>query len=221
MQHRQFETAPEIREAVRELLEQTLSTGGAAPRLVLLSGGSTPIPVYNAIAAEPFTLAEGAHIGFTDERHVPETDPQSNYAATLPMLQALNIVSTQVLRPATDQPLAGAAAGYDAQLRRYLDAGGTIPLAIVGLGADGHTCSLFTEGDLTTSAGHLAAPIERPAPPPRITVSPELLARVERVIVLVAGPDKQAVVAQLLNTPGDIVAGRALNGCRLVEVWQQ
>lgn len=210
-----------MQQSVRELLKRTLQSGGDAPRLVLLSGGSTPLPVYRVIAEQPFDIAPGAHLGYTDERHVPESDAQSNYAATIPTIKALGVASERVLRPNTGEAIEAAAAGYDAQLRRYLDAGGTIPLAIVGLGADGHTCSLFTEEDLAASEGKLAAAIHRPEPPHRITVTPDLLQRVEHVVVLVAGPEKQAVVQQLLTRPDTMVAGRALSRCGSVEVWQQ
>ena len=60
--------------------------------------------------------------------------------------------------------------------------GGEIPVAFLGMGADGHTCSLFTREDLDRGAGRLASPTPRPTPPHRVTVTPALLERCDHVI---------------------------------------
>src|SRR5690606_24873847 len=101
----------------------------------------------------------------------------------------------------------------------FIEAGGAFPLAFLGLGTDGHTASLFSREDLDRAAGRWASPTPRPTPPDRVTVTPATLARVDRIVFLVAGRDKDAVTQQLLDSPTSVIAGQAVEGARHVEVW--
>jgi 6-phosphogluconolactonase len=215
-----FESEVDLTAEVAKQLRAELQKAGSAPHLILLSGGRTPLPVYDYLARHPFALSKTAHIGYSDDRHVPAEAAESNYGSTRPMLAALGATDEQVLRVHTELPLAEAAEHYDKRLRAFLQSGGTITLAFLGLGADGHTCSLFTPEDLERAQGHLAIPVERPAPPHRVSVTPELLAHVERVVVLVAGEEKELVVRDLLKAPQRLVAGRALAHAKNVELWR-
>ncbi len=50
-------------------------------------------------------------------------------------------------------------------------------------------------------------------------MTPAVLERVDQLIFLVAGTDKQAAVAGLLQRSPDLTAWAAVRGCRAVEVW--
>src|SRR5690606_18560002 len=126
----------------------------------------------------------------------------------------------RTLRIHPELPLDEAAERYNRDLKAFLAAGGTIPLAFLGLGADGHTCSLFTDADLAKCTGKLAAAITKDTPPHRITVSPELLSRVGHIIFVVAGNDKMEMIQALVENPTSITAGKAIARCRSVELWQ-
>jgi len=157
---------------------------------------------------------------FADDRYVPADSPESNYGNALPMIQGLGIPAGRTLRIHPELPLEEAAERYNKDLRAFLTAGGSIPLAFLGLGADGHTCSLFNDGDLERCSGKLAAAIYKDSPPDRITVSPELLSRVGHIIFVVAGDDKIEMIKALVEHPESITAGKAVARCRSVELWQ-
>lgn len=216
---RKFEHVEAFNEAVRALMCDDLQRGGG-PQALIISGGRTPMPVYDALAARPCPVAPEAFVAFSDERYVPADSKDSNYGAARPMLEALGLPAKHVLRVNTALTLDEAAEDYGRQWAAFLDAGGAVSTAILGLGTDGHTCSLFTDADLAAARGRLAVAVRRPNPPHRISVTPELLAHAGRVVFLVAGTEKAAVVEQLLREPGSLVAGRAVAGHPRVEVWR-
>jgi 6-phosphogluconolactonase len=201
---------------ISEELERARSILGA----VMLSGGRTPPLIYRAILKRSLVASERAYVMFSDERHVAVESDESNYGAALRLLESGNIPDKRVLRVHTELPLGEAADRYNIELRSYLSSGGRIPLALIGIGPDGHTCSLFGEEDLARARGRLAIAVSRDAGADRISVTPELLGHADRIIVMAIGDDKDAIVKQLLSTPESIVAGQALLACMKVEVWR-
>ena len=185
----------------------------------MIPGGRTPLPVFDAIVRKPFPIALTTHIAYTDDRHVPEDSPESNYGASRPMLRALQIPPERTIRVYAELPLAAAAERYHKDLKSFVDGGGWIGVAFLGLGPDGHTCSLFSQADLDRGRNRYAVAVERPSGPHRVSVTPALLEETERVILLATGSDKHAVADQLLRDPGSVIAGRAVMGCANVELW--
>jgi len=51
----------------------------------------------------------------------------------------------------------------------FLEGGGCIPLGLLGLGADGHTASLFSLDDVDRGRGRLAIPVQRESGPQRVS----------------------------------------------------
>lgn len=104
------------------------------------SGGSTPAPIYGRMAAAGLDWSR-VTATLVDERYVPESSPDSNAALlkqtllTGPAAQArfLPLYSSQVT---VDR------AGAEAT-RRLDQAGGRIDAALLGMGEDGHICSMF------------------------------------------------------------------------------
>lgn len=214
-----FHTQEQFQTAFLETLREELQHRWLGPAAIMIPGGRTPVPVFNAIVRKPFAIAPRAYIMYTDDRHVPEDSPESNYGASKPMLQALKCPPERVIRVHTDLPLEAAAERYHAELESFLDTGGRLVTAFLGLGPDGHTCSLFTQDDLDKSAGRYAAAIERPLVPHRVSVTPELLEKAERIILLAAGAEKKDAVEQLLRNQVSITAGKAVMACANVELW--
>ena len=219
MNHREFITVRQLKEATRLLLEKSFSESFDNPSAVLLPGGNTPQGIYRELTTNPPRLGGKVHLGLTDERHVPWESPDSNYGQLAAMIRALGIAEDRVLKVRTNRPLDEAAAGYAADWKTFLDKGGRITLALLGLGPDGHTASLFSAADVQAGAGRLAQAIRRPMPPDRVSVTRDLLRRAERIVFLAAGPDKAAVVSRLAETPAEVTAGLAVDGCANVEIW--
>ncbi len=220
MEVRSFEDVATLNVACEALIRETLQAATDAPAAVMLSGGRTPLALFNQIAAAPFPIGAQAYITYTDDRHVPVDSPESNFGATLPMITALGLPLERVLRVDTSLSLEDAATAFHQRFVEYFESGGTIPVAFLGIGTDGHTCSLFSQDDIDRGAGRFASPTTRPTPPHRVTVTPQLLKRCGQIIFLITGADKEAVLRQLLDTPEAIPAGRAVAGCTNVSVWR-
>ena len=211
--------ASEVSAALDALLRDYLTTPRGKAYLVILSGGRTPLPAYRRLADYPVEAARQAHVVMSDERHVPPDDAANNAAQFDSARRACGIDDARFLRVDTTRRLADAAKRFDRELRERLQDGMLLPLAVLGIGADGHTASLFNDGDLRRAKNHLAIAVRRPTHPHRISMTPELLGRVERVIVPVTDVSKSAVTQALLRKPDTLVCGKALRGVRRLEIW--
>jgi len=210
----------ELTEAAVSLLARHIAPHpGPRVRAVMLSGGQTPLPAYQALAAEGAVAAPDMRFFLSDERYVPPVHPDSNARSLAGLFTALAVPGERLVRVNTGLPLDEAAEQYHRDLHALLQAGAHITLGLLGLGADGHTASLFSPEDVRRGAGRLAVAVRRPNPPHRISVTPGLLSRVEEIVFLAAGPDKAVAAQRLLDDPESIPAGLAVAGCRNVSLW--
>src|SRR5580692_3255610 len=109
--------------AAEEFIRVARAAIGAQGRFtVALSGGSTPKALYSLLAANYATFAwDRIFLFFGDERHVPPTDPESNYRmVNESLLSKIDIPSTNVYRVRAENPDADAAAAdYEKQLKGF------------------------------------------------------------------------------------------------------
>ncbi len=221
---RRFQTRAELDAALATRLEQAITaaarSGGAA---IMLSGGHTPLPAYRLLAARlqhrGAALRGKLHVLFSDDRYVPRDSDSSNYHASRPLLDALALPEEQVLRVRTELPLDEAALDYERRLRALLDQGGAITLGMLGLGADGHTASLFRAEDLARARGRLALAVSRPDGLSGVSVTPEFIAHIAEPLFVVAGTGKEAAIAGLERDDPGVIAVQAVRECERVEVW--
>ena len=214
-----FDDKPALLAEVETLIRQTLTENRDYDFALMVSGGNTPLPIYKAIAENPVVASLHAYLAFTDDRHVPVDSAESNFGNARAMIEAVGLAD-RCLRIDPDLDLEACATQYDADLKAFVERGGKIPIALLGLGADGHTCSLFNDTDLARAENCLAAPAYKESPPNRITVSPKLLSQVEKVIFVVAGDDKAEMIQALIEAPEKITAGKAIAGCPSVSIWR-
>ena len=195
---RRFPSRAALDAALEQRLGQAISANGASA--IMLSGGTTPLPAYRSLARNPLPHDDGLHVLFSDDRYVPSEADASNYHQARALLDALALPASSVARVRTELPLDEAAADYERQLAALLNSGVRIGLGLLGLGADGHTASLFGAADLERARGHLAIAVQRPDGMSAVSVTPELLAHVEDPLFVVAGGGKhdatQALIAQ-------------------------
>jgi 6-phosphogluconolactonase len=220
---RHFATRAGLDAALAERLGGCLTDSQAATpaAAVMLSGGTTPLPAYRALAERRIVPGAQLRVLFCDERYAPATSPASNYHQSEPLLQALALPPERVLRVRTELPLAAAAADYAAQLRTLLQGSGRVGLGLLGLGADGHTASLFTAADLQRARGQLAIAVQRPDGMAGVSVTPGFLAQVRELVFVVAGAGKDEAIRRLIAQDLTLTAWAAVQECAAVELWVQ
>jgi len=186
-----------VAEWLAETMARTVAAGGRCT--IALSGGGTPRPVYAALAAPG--LASGIDwrkidVYFGDERAVPPDDRDSNYRmATDALLSHVPIPESRVHRiEAERRDLDAAADAYAQALPEALD------VLVLGMGADGHTASLFPDSPALSERRRRVVVVTSPkAPRQRVTITPPVIAAARQVVMLVTGGEKAAAVARALD----------------------
>jgi 6-phosphogluconolactonase len=214
---RQFVTRAALDAALEERLARAIAAPG--PSALMLAGGNTPLPAYRALASRTLAHDAGLRVLFTDDRYVPADSDKSNYHQSRSLLDALRLPAQAVLRVRTELSLQEAAADYERQLAALTASGARIGLGLLGLGADGHTASLFTAADIERSRGHLAIAVQRPDGMSAVSVTPEFLAQVAEPVFVVAGSGKREALARLAALDPTLTAWRAVQSCPRVELW--
>ena len=201
---RLFDDVEELSNAAAEefltLAREAISARGRF--VVALAGGATPRRLYRILAETPFDGWNKVQFFWGDERAVPPDHADSNYRmAKEAMLDALGISSANIHRINAEHE--AAASDYAAMLwRMFGRASPVFDLVILGMGADGHTASLFPGTDALKEAKHwVVASRALSAPKDRITLTAPILNRAAQVIFLVAGADKADALAEVLEGP--------------------
>jgi 6-phosphogluconolactonase len=161
-----------------------------------LAGGSTPKPLYAALATLDLPWAQW-HIFWGDERYVPASDPQSNEGmARAAWLDRVNLPAANVHPiPTDDGDPVISAARYEQTLRTW---GDPLDLVWLGMGDDGHTASLFPHTAALAETQQWVT-VGYKGEEPRITLTyPPLLAARE-VVFLVEGAKKAPALQAVLG----------------------
>lgn len=181
--------------------------------VVALSGGSTPLSLFELLASPPFASKidwRHVHICWGDERSVPPDDARSNYRmACDALLDHVPIPEAHIHRMRGEDVPERAAAAYEAELRALFDGSEaydefpSLDLILLGLGTDGHTASLFPSGSaLREQSRWVVADYVESVSMWRITLTLPLINASRYVLFLVAGAEKADVVQRILAAPG-------------------
>jgi 6-phosphogluconolactonase len=178
-----------------------------------LAGGDTPRALYTLLASEPFRTEipwGRVRVFWGDERGVPPTDPQSNYRMVYEtLLLRVPIAPHRIHRmPAERTDGAAAAEEYAGLLRAHLpvstDGVPRLDLALLGLGADAHTASLFPGTPVLRERRRLVASYDVPdLVASRMTLTLPMLNHAGEVLFLVSGASKAQALAAVLEGPKD------------------
>ena len=161
---------------------------------IAVSGGSTPGPAYEQAAAiEPDWSS--AELWFADERCVPPEDERSNYRLVRERLLERLERPPREHRVLGELPAAEAADRYNEELR-----GVELGLALLGIGPDGHTASLFPNDPALDDTGRLAAAVVRPDAE-RVTMTLPVLNGAAEVAFLAVGADKAEAIRRAFAEP--------------------
>jgi 6-phosphogluconolactonase len=151
---------------------------------------------------------------FGDERWVPDNHPESNYRmAHQALLDKVPLPPVQVfpIGRDADDPDAAATAYARTLAQAFGTRPGEIPrfdLALLGMGLDGHTASLFPGSPVLKEILRPVVAVHAPAAaiPQRITLTLPVLNAANQVIFLVAGPEKAKAVKAVLRDGASLPA---------------
>jgi len=190
---------------------------------IVMSGGSTPQLTYTLLGEPAYAGQmpwQQSHFFWGDERWVAFTHQDSNYA----MIQKAFLSKIHVplqnihqIPTGNSSPEAGAKI-YETHLRDFFQANPlaemknieeeiTVPsfdLALLGMGTDGHTASLFPGSDiLEEKKKWVAAVPEGLGSPPvaRITLTLPVLNLARNILFLIAGSRKREILDTILTRP--------------------
>jgi 6-phosphogluconolactonase len=176
---------------------------------LVLAGGRTPGAVYRVLAQRPDMPWAQVHVYVGDERCVPPLAPDSNYRMLVEtLLDEVPIPPTQIHRLRGEVGSVRAAAEYQALIAALSEP--KFDLTLTGVGADGHTASLFPGDPRVSLAMEWAMPAVAPpefAVEERVGLTLRALCSSRVLVVLCTGADKRAIRAAIL---GGTPAARAL-----------
>jgi 6-phosphogluconolactonase len=130
------------------------------------------------------------------------------------LLSQVPIPAQNILPIPTDGTPEDAAARYETDIRREHQAGALdadqplFDLVLLGLGADGHICSLFPNSPVLEERSKLVAAVPSGAPEPRITLTYPAVESSRAIAFLVTGADKATIAARVRNGDQVLPAAR-------------
>jgi 6-phosphogluconolactonase len=164
------------------------------------SGGSTPAPIYRVLAASGLDWSQIA-VTLIDERYVPESSPHSNAALIKQTLLTGRAAAARFVPLYHSEVTVDRAAAVAAHaLARE---GGRFDAVLLGMGDDGHICSMFPDSPTlktllspTLPPTVLGVPKGRDGAAPsleRLTINLPWLMGARRVVLALTGGAKRAV----------------------------
>ena len=175
---------------------------------LVLSGGSTPRPLYRLLAKEQDRIRwDRVDLFWGDERHVSPDDPRSNYRmARETLLDHVPIPAENIHPMPTDRPDPDETArDYQALLKDHFPKDWPrFDLVLLGMGADGHIASLFPGSSALDEKDRWVLAVRAPVEPPRrLTLTLPVFNHSSLIFVLVAGKVKAGALHRALAGPRD------------------
>jgi 6-phosphogluconolactonase len=187
-----------------EVASQSIAKRGRF--LAALSGGSTPMRLYELLGNQFQNKVDWSRIHFFwgDERCVPVDDAGNSYGQTKKVLfDKINIPDENIHRILSELEPDSAAREYAKTLSGFADpplAWPRFDLALLGMGDDGHTASLFPNSPVDVDSPTLAVTAnyqDRPAN--RVTLTPKVLNSSRNIMFFVTGKSKAITLSRVLS----------------------
>ena len=189
--------------------------------LIALPGGKTPVAALEKLAAQKRNWKDVTIIP-TDDRLVEVTSPLSNVA----MLAKIFLPRGARVIPLTSEKAVDHKAAGRAADARLQDLPWPPDLVWLGMGADGHTASIFPGPDLDEALngprerralGVMPDPLPPEAPVARVTLSKASLLSARTLLITISGADKKAVLERAIaeGVASALPIGRVLGDCEL------
>ncbi len=181
---------------------------------IALSGGSTPRLLFSELAHRSIDWSKVVFY-WIDERFVPPDHPDSNLRmARETLLSRIDVPPDHIHPMPTDGDPDDAARRYEAQLKAdygadtFDSARPLFDFVLLGLGGDGHICSLFPGSPVLDERERWVAPVPTGRPEVRLTLTYPCVESSRVTAFLVAGPDKAEAVAKIRAGDTSLPGGR-------------
>lgn len=193
-----------LADSMAAVLEKAIAARGEA--CLLVSGGSSPKPVYRALASRPLDWSK-VTVALVDERWVDADHPASNeqFIRQNLLIDAAAEAGFVAMKTAA----ATAQLGLEDCLSRYQALPAQPDLCLLGMGPDGHTASLFPyatglDAGLASNAGRCVAITARQSDvtgehTERMSLSAAAILACRHIVLLITGEEKLAVYRQALS----------------------
>jgi len=184
--------------AIAARLQETIERHGHVRMAV--SGGRSPVALFERLSAMPLDWG-AVQITLVDDRFVPPEHEDSNER-----LVRRHLLVNRAARAAFEG-LVMDAGDLEACLRAVNARAGPIHLALLGMGDDGHTASLFPHAPQFEQAVSPSQPARyvhispRNAPHERLSMSLAALLDTEHLFLGIAGAQKREVYEQAARGP--------------------
>jgi 6-phosphogluconolactonase len=212
---KKFRNLDELSEGARQAFVELANTAmqSRGRFLVALSGGNTPMKLYEKLAAEKLDWS-CVHFFWGDERCVPVDDAGNSYGQAKKVWFD-KIGATNIHRVNSDLGPAQAAQDYSAILKESSEAPLDWPrfdLVLLGMGDDGHTASLFPGSPVEVDSPTLAVVANyQGRPANRVTLTQNVINDARNVFFLAAGASKAETLKKVLSdvyVPAELPAQR-------------
>src|SRR6185436_17292452 len=188
---------------LKTLLTQSFEDWSKDGRSCALSGGATALIFLGALRNATVDWRK-IILFWADERAVPPDDPDSNYGlAERMLLSPLAARAPRAIRMPAEADLGQAAIWYDEVLATELDEG-PLDLAILGVGEDGHVCSLFPGHPALMQDELRTVAIEDAPKPParRLSLTLQYVMQTKKIWLVAVGQRKLPVIQSAINKTG-------------------
>lgn len=195
-----------IREKIDAVLRQSNHCN------LMLAGGTTPLPVYDRLAAQGDIPWQRITLYFGDERCVPPHTPESNAHSVIARLFPEGVPQgVKVHRMCGEENPDMAAQEYESKLPARID------ILLLGMGEDGHTASIFPGSVALDEERRRVMPVIGSKPPlQRLTITPPVIRDAQYLLVMVQGEEKADALRFALND-GSVPASLAAEGDWLMD----
>jgi 6-phosphogluconolactonase len=171
--------------------------------LLVLSGGRSPLPLFARLAVDEGIPWPRVHLLWADERFVPHDHPDSNFgAARAALVDRVGVPPENVHPwPIADDPERSARL-YADRVRELAGPEPRFDVTLLGLGADGHTASLFPGSPALGSTALTVATAQPETGSRRLSLTFRSLNGSDVVVFLVTGEEKRTALSRLLAGGG-------------------
>jgi len=177
---------------------------------IALSGGSTPLKLFEALSRKLDTIENEIKFYWVDERCVPPESDDSNYKSAKSFLfNSKKIKKENIYRIKGENKPSNEVISYSNTLRNNLELVNNIPafdLIILGLGDDGHTASIFPhELNKFKNETDCVVATHPTSGQKRISLSEKIINNSKEIIFHVTGSGKKHVVDNIINKRNEYI----------------